>query len=327
MYKKIVEIINKYENICIFTHISMDGDTLGSALALAFALEKLGIVSCVINEEHIPRSLEILPGRKFIREVSEIGSDFSTRGKLAIAVDMADPKMLGKRAGIFERFDYKINVDHHLTNKSYCDINLIEPDFAATAEIVYFLIKELGAGIDKSIAECLYTGICTDTGGFKFKNTSSQSHLIASELLKYQLDIVQMQFSFFEANPYSKIKIMGYVASELKFYFNGMVAFARIPLEVFKIYGATDEDTDGLVNIGRSVIGVEISILAREIRKDHFKVNFRSIGRADVSVIASKFDGGGHKAAAGCSIACSADKVEELLIHSVKDTISAINGD
>ena len=322
MYSDIVDVITKYRDICLFVHNSMDGDTLGTALALAFALEKMGKSPVVFIEEKIPDSLDILHGRRFTLDINNIGNDFSAKGKLAIAIDMADPKMLGKRGTIFDSFEFSINIDHHITNRKYGDINLILPDFAATAEIIYFIIKELGVEIDKPIAECIYAGICTDTGGFRFRNTTSQSHLIAAELLKFELDVVQMYFSFFEANTFSKIKITGYVSSTLDFYYGGKLAIAVIPLEVFQGYDATDEDSDGLVNIGRSVRGVEISILAREIKEGFFKVNFRSMGATDVSAIAAKFDGGGHTAASGCSLYASADEVKEILIQSVKNELN-----
>ncbi|MCL2164602.1 MAG: bifunctional oligoribonuclease/PAP phosphatase NrnA [Oscillospiraceae bacterium] len=323
MYNDIIKKIKEYDNICLFVHNSMDGDTLGSAVAFAIALHKMGKTPVVITEENIPRNLDIMPGRQFVLDIRKLEQELKTEGKLAIAVDTADPKMFGKRESIFYSFEFTINIDHHVTNKRYGDINLIETGFGATAEVIYFIIKELNQDFDKDIAECLYTGICTDTGGFKFRNTNSQSHLIVSELLIFDLDVAKMHFRFFEANTISKIKISGYVSASMKFYYNGKVALAVIPVEVFEEFGGTDEDSDGLVNIGRSVLGVEISILVREIKKGFCKVSFRSTGEVDVSAIAEKFDGGGHRSASGCSINEDINDVEDLLLKSVDGVMRA----
>ena len=317
----IVSLINEHSDFCLFTHNSMDGDTLGSALALAFALEKMGKSQRILISESIPGKLSILPISRSVSDISEVDADFCAEGRIAVAIDTADPAMFGNRLDFFRKFGFSINIDHHITNKRYCDVNLVESAAAATAEIIYRIIKELGVEMDKSIAECLYAGICTDTGGFRYKNTTSSSHLISAELLKYDLDVDHMHFCFFEANTLSKIKIRGYVAHAMNFYYDGKLSIAIIPLEIFQRYGGSDEDSDGLVNIGRSVLGVEISILAREIKKDFFKVNFRSTRDADVSRIAAKFGGGGHRAAAGCSLNAEVNEVERLLVESVETDV------
>ena len=301
-YQEIAELIRRHEQITILTHQSMDGDTLGSALALAFAIssqdtnKESGKSVTIVADERVPDSLSFLPGLDYL-------TDFTLRNPgLVIVLDTADLSMLGRRRALLEHAVCVINIDHHFTNMQYGSINLVEDGYAATAEVIYYLIQQLGAKQSFEIATCLYAAICTDTGGFKYRNTSAQTHEIAAKLMVFPLNVAEMNFRFFDEMSRTKLCSMRAVVENLKFYFDGKLAITVITTDIFKNTGASPEDCEGLVNIGRSVRGTEVSILAKEVNSGEFRVSFRSQGKVDVAALAQVYGGGGHKAAAGCTL-------------------------
>ena len=301
----------------------MDGDTLGSALALSMALTKMNKKAEVIYEERIPQSLSVLSGDGFLKEFSVYSEDIDRDWGIVVVVDTADPMMLGKRKHILPHASCVVNIDHHFTNKNYGDQILIEDSFAATAEIIFFLIKEMQVEIDYDIAICLYTGICTDTGGFKYGNTTGQSHQIAAELLQFNLDIAALHYLFFDAMSQKKLNCISFISTSITFHYQGRLAIAVIPHANYEELDASDEDYEGLVDLGRNVQGTEVSILAREIRENEFRLNLRSKGKTDVSIMAKNNNGGGHRAASGCTISVKSKNIKEFIVNEMKYAFTA----
>ncbi|MDR1060644.1 MAG: DHH family phosphoesterase [Clostridiales bacterium] len=349
LYGDVAEKLRAAESIAVLVHNSIDGDTLGSALALVLALAKLGKKAVVLAEEKIPENLSMLPCGDYVRQYgegagdgdagedagggcdvaggagesdaggapAEVGAADAGPWDVLVVVDAGDPGRLGRRARLLESGACVINIDHHITNRGYGDINLIISDAAATAELVYHLICRLGVAMDRDIAVCIYTGICTDTGGFSYNNTTSGCHEIAAEMLRFDLDVNKLHYLFFNAITCGKLRCHGYVANSLKFHYSGRLAVVVISDSALEALGATEADCEGLVDIGRNVRGVEVSAMARETKPGEFRINLRSRNDADVSIMAKRFGGGGHVAASGCTICARAEDMEGLIVEAM----------
>ncbi len=314
----ICEKIKKAQSVLILPHIFMDGDTIGSALALGMAIKKINTSKyvCICIEEPVPDTCSFLSGMELICDnPGECEKAFD----IAIAIDVAELGRLGKRMELFCNQKMKVNIDHHGTNTSFADINAVSPEYSATGEIIFQIIKRFGADIDKAIAECLYTAIVTDTGGFRFENTTPETHLAAAELMGYGIDAADISYRVFDAVSLTKVLLTGKVIETLEFHHDGKLAIMTVNEDMIKATGANDEDCEGLVNIGRNIIGVEISALLKQMEGVRIKINLRSKSYVDVSGIASVFSGGGHKRAAGYTA--------EGMMTDVKRRLIAIAGE
>ena len=316
--RAIVALLGSLERVAFFVHNSTDGDTLGSALAIALAVSGAGKQACVVIEEAIPDYLKMLPGQGLLKDLGELEEGEPARWDAIFVVDTGDTKLLGKRRKLLDGAACVVNIDHHHTNKRFGTINYIDTGSASTAEIAYMIIKAFGTPIDHDIAMCVYTGICTDTGGFSYGNTTSRAHFIAADLLRFGIDVAHLRYLFFDAITCGKLRCHGYTAQSLRFYYRSRLAVAVLSRDKLDAMHATDIDCDGLVDIGRNVIGVHVSALAREIRPGEFRINLRSRDGADVSEVAAQFGGGGHKAAAGCTIKADGSEVAGLLVRAMQ---------
>ncbi len=317
MEKELIKEIEKAESVAIFPHISADGDAIGSSLALALALKKIGKKVIVYMEESIPETYKFLPGIElagFIGENDEVM-------ELNIALDTGDTGRLGTRADFFFKGPVTINIDHHITNTKFAKYNHVDASSASTGELIFSLLKEMNSTIDKDMAKCLYTAIATDTGGFKYGNTTAETHRVAAELHSTGIDVAELSQKIFDNTTFVKLKLTQKAIELMELYENDLLAVTAITQDILQSTGAKDEDCDGLVNIGRSIEGVEVSVLIKEKSSNEIRVNLRSKSYVDVSDIAAAFGGGGHKRAAGCTIKGSIAEVKEQLIDSIKDKL------
>jgi phosphoesterase RecJ-like protein len=314
--EEIAKVIKKVQNIAILPHLSADGDALGSSFALSLALSRAGKSVKVYLEEDIPSSYDFLPGK----ESAVTETDGEIVWDVAIAVDSGDIGRIGERQAILETAKITINIDHHYSNTEYCDYNFVNPDSAAAAEIIYSLICLMDIEIDTDIASCLYVALLTDTGGFKFSNTSSETLRIASELIKSGIDLATLNYIIFDATTLNKVKLTGRAIESLEIFEEGKIALITISRDDMKKTGANDEDCEGIVNIGRNIKGVEVSVMMRETEDGKIKVSLRSANYYDVSAVAASNGGGGHKRAAGCVMDGPLESAaEKLLKDIVKD--------
>ncbi len=317
MDREIVKLIAQAGGIAIFPHVSADGDAIGSSLALALALKNAGKKVIVYLEENIPTVYRFLPG-------IELACFYDTRDEVMdinIALDTGDVGRLGTRGDAFFEAPCTINIDHHVTNTKFALLNFVDDMSASTGEIVYTLLKKLKLGIDRDIAACLYTAVSTDTGGFKYSNTTSETHRIASELLATGIDIGELSQRIFDNTTYTKLKLTQKAIELLELHENAKLAAVAISQADLQATGAKDEDCDGIVNIGRSIEGVEVSVLVKEKNAEEVRVNLRSKTHVDVSEVAAAFGGGGHKRAAGCTVKGSLQEVKEQMIKVLKEKL------
>lgn len=294
--EELVKLITKADTIVVLTHTAPDGDALGSALALGLAFEYLGKKTTVYLEEPVPRMLNFLCGQHLITYGEAQACD------LVVCVDTSDMKRLGKGSSIYSSASKKIVIDHHTTNDMEADGLWIDKKAAAAGEMVYYLIKEMKVMLNHDIAVNLYTAVATDTGGFRYSNTRPQSHIIAADLLVFDIPFAAISKKVFDTVSYSKMSLIKKAVQNLTLYCDGKIAVSWLLNEDINSVNAQPDDFEGLVNMGRNLEGVEVSLFLREEKLFSFKGSLRANDYVDVAVISGIFSGGGHKRAAGFSI-------------------------
>lgn len=313
----IISAIKAAKTIAILPHIYADGDSLGSSLALNIALQKIGKNTVVFIEEPIPFVYDFLPESKAAQLFSGNNQIFD----LVIALDTGDLSRLGKRIEIFDNAKITVNIDHHLTNSEFAFHNYIDSNSSAVGEIIYQLIKMMDQNLDSEIATCLYVAIATDTGGFRFSNTTAVTHQIVADLIGNDVNVSEISQKVFDTVTHGKVKVLGEAIKSLELLEYGKLAVITISDETIKNVGAKDEDCDGIINTGRNINGVEVAILLRVKENGEIKVNLRSKNYVDVAAIANMYSGGGHKRAAGCTVQGKPEDVKKRLIDDIKEVI------
>lgn len=301
------------DNILILSHQNPDGDTLGSALALTFALRNLKKTVSVYCTDGFPENFKFMyNGEKpCIPDTSE---------PYIVAVDVASPVLLGDKMSDY--YD-KINlcIDHHSSNTDYAEYTLLESDSAATAEIILKLIDFLGAGIDKQIATCLYTGISTDTGCFRYSNTTAQSHRFAARLIECGIDFSEINRQMFEVKSVSRIAVEQYVLNSVRYFHNKKCALIYITKDILHKTGSNENELESLSSVPYQIKGVKIGITLRE-RENGYKISVRTAKSINAAEICAQFGGGGHLRAAGCFINGGLEEVIQKISEAADKALS-----
>jgi phosphoesterase RecJ-like protein len=313
----IIAALRKCNRILLSVHKNPDGDALGSQLALLFAFQQLNKTVEAHNLDPVPEIYRFLPGSDMIRTGNSVAARYD-----AIVVLDSDPS----RTGLFDNgypADTLINIDHHVTNALEWQLTWLEPSASATGEMVYELIKQLGVAIDREIALCLYTAIFTDTGSFRYSNTTPKSMRIAAELIEAGADPWLVTENVYESFAYRRIKLLGNVLTGMERSEDGKIAWVVVTEDLYRRFGASAEDTENFVNFVRSTKGVEVAILFRQTAEAQYKISLRSKGRVDLSGLAQSLGGGGHKNAAGSVLDGLFDEVKKRVIDAVSKAIDA----
>lgn len=314
MYEQID--IRNYKYIAIFPHRHPDGDALGSAAGLSLALKKQGIKSEIVIDDEIQPEIEFL--REYVEFLDyDTAKSNSKNWDLCIAVDSADIERLHRRIELIKGKKI-LNIDHHVTNTMYGDINIVDSKAPAAAEIIYLYLAHHGFEIDSDIATCLYTGIVSDTGCFMYESTSPRTFRVAGELLSKEIDKAKIIIQLFQNKKKEKIKLQSEVLLRTRFFNSGSIAIGYIDKEILDKTNSRMIDSEGIIEQIRSIKGVETAILIKENtsldKKEYFtKVSLRSKSKVDVSEIAKKFGGGGHVRASGFEIKKAKSEVFDAL--------------
>lgn len=310
--QSIADYLKNGESVVVLPHINADGDALGASLALALALKALGRQADVLIEEDVPSTLDFLPGLDLI--VKNPRDSY----EVAINIDNGDISRLGNRQKFYQDAKIRLSIDHHATNHVDADFSYIDDKASATGEIIYDLLNEyLGVPLTEDIALCLYTALITDTGGFRFTNTTARTLEIAANLLKTGIDFSKAIKKVFDMISYAKLYLMKQTMNSLRLLLNGTLAISHLRYEDLSRFNAKSDDSEGLVNIGRNLEGVEVSLFLREEKPGNFKGSLRSNEYVDVSRVAEKFGGGGHKRAAGFSMDGEIEAITKTLIDEI----------
>ena len=318
---KIAESIQSAKTIVICHHVAPDGDCLGSALALREMLSKLPHVErldAVITGQ-IPEIFKFLPGIQYLKNVKDPSLNKSY--DLAIAVDCACKDRLGDARELFNRSKKSINIDHHISNDGFADIDLIKPTASSTGEVLFALIKSLKAEITKDMAVNLYTSILTDTGGFKFENARPSTFKICAELIETGADPVEIYKNCYESKPFAMVKLHARAIDNAICLENNKIIYTKITRKLLEELNSCDEHIDGITEALRQINTVEVSLVFKETTRGSTKVSFRSNG-LDVCEIASFFGGGGHKLAAGCLLEKNIDEAVSDVLQTLTKQLS-----
>lgn len=310
----IIEAINKADKIGIFTHVSPDGDAIGSSLGFYLGLKQLKKQVDVITDEY-SRCFYFLPSREEIKSVGATDYD------IAIALDCAAKNRLFDPKESFDASKITISIDHHVSNTYFAKFNYIEGDSPATCKTLIKILKRLNISITKEIGECLMAGIITDSGGFRYRTVDDETFEFAAHMLDTGVNISDIYYRTFDVKTKSQFQLSSIATSRLKFYSKDRIAVTYVTMEDMKKVKAEVGDHEGIVNVGRNIEGVEVSIFLREYQPNIYKVSFRSNNEVDVSEIAKIFDGGGHSRAAGCNIELPLDTAIKKI---VKETIKKL---
>jgi len=309
----ISSIIRGRKKIIILPHILPDGDTLGSSIALKKALCLLNNDVSIILDDEIPSNLLFLADNNNIMS-TKLFLDLNVNPDLVITIDTSDVERLGDRGKLLNLSEEILNIDHHSTNNYYGKYNIVDPDASSGGEIIYEIIKELDVEIKKDIAESLYVSLSTDTGSFKYSNTSPKTLRIAADLLEAGIDTTRIVTELYQNKPVNKIRLLSDVLSSLEIYYDGKLSIMSVPLQMFEKNNAHTSESDGIIEYGRDIDGVEVSILLKELAPNEIKVGFRSKYDFDVSLIAMEFGGGGHKKASGCTIFDTIENAKKIIV-------------
>lgn len=309
--KSIATLIKDMDGILVFPHINMDADALGSSVALCLALRELGKKAWVMISEPIPKNLDFL-------ELGCCTDDDSVLDdvQLSLMLDCNSMNRIPNREVAWNRGKIKGCLDHHAAGNSDIrfDFYRTEPKSAATGELIYLLIKQLGVDISLDIANCLFAAITTDSGNFQHTNTTKRTHEIAGELYEIDgFDSKNISALIYDRKSKEALKMESAVLAGLDFYADGKVAAGRVTQDLLNKTGCTMDESDGIIQRIMSIDGVEIGVLFKET-DDNIRASLRAKAYANVAEVAMRFNGGGHVRASGCTLDKPIEDAQNILI-------------
>ena len=314
MIQKIAQILKTENSFIVVTHISPDGDAIGSLLATYLALSNMGKNALPLLKDKIPHLYDFLPSQdKVIATLDEL----SFTPKWIIALDCAEEKRICGDIAKVRKHAGLINIDHHPTNPHYGDLNLVNSSATSTSEIVYQILKATGHPISVNVAKCLYTGLVTDTGGFRFAGVNSNTFQIAAELLDTGFDSYEVCKSLFEEYPLGRLQLEKLMLERLEQLLDGRLVISTLYSTDFEKLGLDRSDAEDLVNMLKQVRGTEVGVLITEMENGVTRVSLRSKNQIDVSAIAQTLGGGGHRRAAGIRTQLSPQEVKSHIERAV----------
>ena len=306
-------IIKESKTFFIAGHIQPDGDAIGSGLALASLLKRLGkkVTHCSIDA--IAKDMMFIQGVETIIHTNKVFENFDC----AIILECINFKRMGNII-LPTQAKKIINIDHHLAHTNFGDINYIVPSSSSVSELIYDIFTNLKIVPNVEEAENLYIGLVTDTGRFQQLNTNSNSHLVAAELLKCGANSSKLCKQIYSTMELSKIRLYGLALSNIETAYNEKFVYIKLTKDMFSKAKATDTDTDGIINYCTSVPKAVVGCLLKEVDKETTKLSFRSIEQFNLLDIVKLFNGGGHKNAAGCTINTDIDTAAKTIILALK---------
>lgn len=310
----IKEEIQNAKDIVILTHEMPDGDAVGSSLAMYNGLKQIGKTVDLVIPEY-PKNFAFLPGAK---EIKKEGKQDSY--DLCIVLDCSDVKRLNGYANYFEQANKSINIDHHSVNTMFADLNFVNPVAPACAQILVSALEYIGIEISKDIGTCLVAGIITDTGGFKYQGVTAETFEFAASLLNKGVNISEVYRKVFQVITKEAFELRKVAIERLEFFENGKISFTYTTKKDEEEIHTSTGDHEGIVELGRDIEGVEVSIYLRE-NDNGYKVSLRSTEYVNVADISLMFGGGGHVKAAGFNMQMPLYQAKEKIINEVKKHI------
>jgi phosphoesterase RecJ-like protein len=314
--QQIVEAIRARRRFVISSHARPDGDSIGSQLAMAYALKSLGKEVVVVNADPAPAPLMAFPA------VPEIIIAPSVDGEFDAAIIMECSNLTRTGVAGLERY-FVINIDHHPGNSGYGAINWFDASAAACGEMVFDLTRALGVPLTVEIATHVYLAILTDTGSFHYSSISPRTFEICRETLEAGVDPVLVARNVYDSNNMGRLKLFGAVLSAMQIDSTGHIAIVYLDHEMARAAGGTYEDTEGLINLPLTVKEIQAVVFFKQDEGDHYRVSMRSKGAIDIGAVAKQFGGGGHKNAAGCTVTGPVDALQKEFVERIEQAVSA----
>jgi bifunctional oligoribonuclease and PAP phosphatase NrnA len=311
---RIVDAIQSRRRFVLSSHSRPDGDSIGSQLAMLYALRALGKEAIAVNADAAPPPLMAFPGVPDIRIAPRAEGDFDA----AIVMECGDLARTGV-AGL-DRF-FVINIDHHPGNTGYGQINWFDASAAACGEMVFDVVKALGVPLSVEIATHIYVAILTDTGSFHYSSISPRTFDICRECLEAGVDPVGVARNVYDSNNMGRLKLFGAVLSAMQIDPTGRIAIVYLDHEMARAAGGTYEDTEGLINLPLTVKEIQAVVFFKQHEADEYRVSMRSKGAIDIGAVAKEFGGGGHKNASGCTVSGAIDTLQKLFVEKLEAAI------
>jgi phosphoesterase RecJ-like protein len=308
-YEDVAQLIRDNDTFLVVSHVGPDGDAIGSTLGLCHLLWSLGKEALPFNVDPVPFNFRFLEGSDRFKDKLAADESFD----VTFMVDCAQKSRIGDfpEQGWGDKI---VVIDHHLTwDEDFGSLYIRDIDAAAVGEMVYRLSLTVGEVPDKAAAECLYTSLLTDTGGYRYGKTSTTTFQISSQLVAYGVEPWHINSNIYENEPIQRIKLLARVLDTLNVSDCGRLAFLRVDAQMLLETGMTENMLDGFINYARRVRGVEVATQLREIGQERYKISFRSSGKINVATLAEAFGGGGHYNAAGCVIEGDADEIQKKM--------------
>jgi len=326
------EFVKKHQRLLLTTHVNPDGDGLGSEIAMALWLEAQGKTVRILNDSPVPIAFRFLERTHAIEEFTVEGCERAMdEADGMIVLDTSNRQRIGRLADVLERHLLPLAiVDHHVSHDGFGQVNVIEPEASATAEIVYGLVTESGGVVTERMAEALYVALVTDTGSFKYSNTDSHAHRMAAELLQHGLDPPKLHAMVSSHATPGRLRFFGEVLAALEVIEGGRIVVLDAAPDQFQRHGLEGSDTEGLVDMPRTIAGVDVVALFSEVEPGKVKVSLRSTGRVAIDAVVTRLGGGGHPHAAGAMLrmtrADAKARVLPELARIVQDGVAADAG-
>lgn len=315
-FEEIGNVIAKAKKILLYPHVNMDGDTLGSSVALCKALREAGKECYILIEDDIPANLVFLD-----KGYCTFDQNIMKKPDLSICIDCGDESRFLMRKDKFKQAKKSLCIDHHRTTTPYCDYNYIDADSAATGELIYQLLCAMELPIDKEIGEALFAAITTDTGNFKYSNTTKKTHEIAAALYDAGINSNDVCVELYENVRMERILIENKVLGTMSTICGGKGVIAYCTQDMLKETNALMDETENVVQKLRSISGVEVAGFIKENGENDVKVSLRSKKYVDVAAIAAEFGGGGHCRAAGFSLNCTMTEAFDRVTEKITDSL------
>jgi bifunctional oligoribonuclease and PAP phosphatase NrnA len=319
--KQICDLLRSQNSFLVLTHYRPDGDAVGSQLALVLLLKDLGKTVEAWNDDEVPSKFRFLPHTDLITRPPAEPKDFD----VVIAIDTSTWQRVGSTSQRIGKRKHFINIDHHVSNEKFGEINWIVPEAPASGQIAFDLIKRGGFTLTCEMAACLFAAISTDTGSFSYGNTTAESLRVAAELVDTGINVGEICRHVYESYPYARLMLLQKALAQLQLADQKRIAYTWVTSEMFTESGAKREDTEGLIDYARAIQGVIVALLFEEQPEPgKFRVSLRSKHpKIDVNSIARHFGGGGHREAAGARLSGEPRELERKVLAAVSEALAA----
>jgi bifunctional oligoribonuclease and PAP phosphatase NrnA len=320
-FEEIAKVLRDHESFVVLSHVRPDGDAIGSQLALGSSLMAAGKRVRFLNDDGLPENLAFLRGSRLI----ETPPDEPLDVEVAIALDTGNRPRLGERSlHAASKAKLWLNIDHHVSNPGYGDLNHIDPESPATGQILYELIVAAGLPLPETSRDALYVAISTDTGSFQYPSASARTYEIAADLIRRGLDLGAINSATYDSHPFRRIELLRALLGTLERSGDGLLAHWELRQQTCRDLALMPEDSEGLIDHIRGIRGVQVAVFFEELPDGKIRVSMRSKDhRYNVCEVAARFGGGGHPLAAGIRMAGPMEQAKPLVLDALRETLAA----